>query len=810
MALLLAVTVVPQMTGAFYTPSGGKTVKKSITTTTTKVYMAPDGSSSSPFDRLTGLFGDSSNSNSVSLIPPKPPSSIPPPSANLVNNPEALFAKAKTVLNADLGVADPSLLADDANFVYIGGAPNSLGQVLSKQDYLAAAQFFGLREAFPDLDYRAHDFRIVDALEDEGKGLTVRVTARVVGTMRGQLRLRTETLEPTGRRMVCPPEAITMTFDPLSGKVVKLCAGFTMDRLVGNTRGLCGVLAAATCAGAPPSEWETYPPSVVVKRFFGRTVRQLEEPRTFVAPFPETVMISLAKGVIAAQNGIEDPDLLSDDFTYCGPVVGPLPKEEFLRVFEGFNLQGAFPDLDESYTNFRVDPYDPYRVWADLITTGTRTGQFAFNMEPTNKRVVSHPEAVSFTFDDDGFCTRLTDAAIMDPSLGNAGGLGGVYGLLYGSGSPLVDTSTRPWPQIQLRLQKTLSSPLTGVGVDEYKLSGGRKESSGVITTPPATILKPPPNMPKLDNRFEAPKAPVIPPPKISLPKVESPKVSLPKVEPPKVSPPKVEPPKISLPKIATPPPAPKVQPSKAAAPKAAPKSKAKVPISDDPADPVTEAFSTLFGTKAPASSPAKLDSSASSIKAQAEARRRELEAKKLQVEAQRLELIQQRELKLKQLEKEREAQRQAAIAKREEAQRAMEQKKVELEKLKTQRTNVAKAKQVVKEAAPGVTISLASLFGSAFGFDTSSKKNDEAETEPIKPAPVAVKADLETTVRPPKGVPVLNNWRRNFDGSITGKVSGRGGFEDGDLITTSRIANGTIKSGNLVETASGSKYFLS
>jgi hypothetical protein len=300
-------------------------------------------------ERLTGLFGggnkaaDSSsflNNSRVPGLQPKPPTSQPPMPANLLlNNPDALFAKAKTLLNADLGVADESLLADDATFVYISGAPNTLGQVLNKEDYLAAAQFFNLRETFPDLDYRAHDFRIVDSLEDEGRGLTVRVTARVVGSMRGPLRLRTETLEATGRRMVCPPEAITMTFDPITGRVTKLCAGFALDRLAGNTNGLCGVLGAAVIAGAPPSEWEIFPPSVVVKRFFSRTVRQLEEPQTFVAPFPETVMISLAKGVIAAQNGIEDPDLLSDNFSYCSPAVGPLRKEEFLRVYEGFNLQ---------------------------------------------------------------------------------------------------------------------------------------------------------------------------------------------------------------------------------------------------------------------------------------------------------------------------------------------------------------------------------------------------------------------------------------------------------------------------------------
>ena len=211
-----------------------------------------------------------------------------------------------------------------------------------------------------------------------------------------------------------------MTFDAATGKLTKLCSGFTMDRLVGNTRGLCGVMAAAVIAGKPPSEWDIYPPSVVVQRFFGRSVKQLivdpaEEP--LFAPFPESVMIQLAKGVIAADNGASAPDLLSPSFTFCGPIVGPLDKDTFVKAFGNFQLKDAFPDLDVKYTNFRVDPFDPYRVWVDVRATGTNKGPF-LGKEPTGRTVETPPEAVSFTFDDDGFCTRLTAGAVLDPSLG--------------------------------------------------------------------------------------------------------------------------------------------------------------------------------------------------------------------------------------------------------------------------------------------------------------------------------------------------------------------------------------------------------
>ena len=40
-------------------------------------------------------------------------------------------------------------------------------RVLNKDDYLAAGKFFDLRAAFPDLDYRAHDFRIDEVCIDK-------------------------------------------------------------------------------------------------------------------------------------------------------------------------------------------------------------------------------------------------------------------------------------------------------------------------------------------------------------------------------------------------------------------------------------------------------------------------------------------------------------------------------------------------------------------------------------------------------------------------------------------------------------------
>jgi hypothetical protein len=62
----------------------------------------------------------------------------------------------------------------------------------------------------------------------------------------------------------------------------------------------------------------------------------------------------------------------------------------------------------------------------------------------------------------------------------------------------------------------------------------------------------------------------------------------------------------------------------------------------------------------------------------------------------------------------------------------------------------------------------------------------------------------------PPKGVPSLMRWKKNRDGSVTGLITGSDQFDENERITTSPIRKGIIAPGNLVETKSGSKYFLS
>ena len=52
------------------------------------------------------------------------------------------------------------------------------------------------------------------------------------------------------------------------------------------------------------------------------------------------------QGVTATNFGLDDPDLLSEDFSYIEPLMGPMDKERYLKVFDEYNVRDAVPDLN--------------------------------------------------------------------------------------------------------------------------------------------------------------------------------------------------------------------------------------------------------------------------------------------------------------------------------------------------------------------------------------------------------------------------------------------------------------------------------
>lgn len=140
---------------------------------------------------------------------------------------------------------------------------------------------------------------------------------------------------------------------------------------------------------------------------------------------------------------------------------------------------------------------------------------------------------------------------------------------------------------------------------------------------------------------------------------------------------------------------------------------------------------------------------------------------------------------------------------------------------------NRAKAVRDINAARPGATITLTrerkemeakaasretksrptfSIFGGGGGSEPKAAPAPKITSRSSRSVPVPAAKKLQ---KAPRGIPSLVKWRKNFDGSITGFISGSPNFSEGEKVTTSPIAGGTISSGQVVKTGSGSRYFL-
>ena len=90
-----------------------------------------------------------------------------------------------------------------------------------------------------------------------------------------------------------------------------------------------------------------------------------------------------------------------------------------------------------NYFGFNVDPMEPNRVWFFSRGAVTHTGVLHFGamkMKPTGTSVVIPPQVLSMSFNKEGECYKLTGGYSVDRTVGNTGGLGGVFGLIHAIG----------------------------------------------------------------------------------------------------------------------------------------------------------------------------------------------------------------------------------------------------------------------------------------------------------------------------------------------------------------------------------------
>jgi hypothetical protein len=66
---------------------------------------------------------------------------------------------------------------------------------------------------------------------------------------------------------------------------------------------------------------------------------------------------------------------------------------------------------------------------------------------------VCPPQSISLTFNEEGKVTKYTGGYVMDKTVGNSGGLGGIFGPLYAIGKGLPFPEAQPYKKsLQYRI----------------------------------------------------------------------------------------------------------------------------------------------------------------------------------------------------------------------------------------------------------------------------------------------------------------------------------------------------------------------
>jgi hypothetical protein len=194
----------------------------------------------------------------------------------------------------------------------------------------------------------------------------------------------------------------------------------------------------------------------------------------------------------------------------------------------------------------------------------------------------------------------------------------------------------------------------------------------------------------------------------------------------------------------------------------------------------------------------------------QAEAQQAAAEAKRQAAEAKRQEDTARRQQQAEAQQAAAEAKRQAAEAKR---QAELERKQAAAEKARMER-EAALQKKAEQEAARNAEIKAKA---EQQRLEASKRKNEPVTSKAplisfpspslrVSPTP---KKPVQKLAKAPRGVPTIVRWRLRRDGGISGLVYGSPNFEDGERIETTKIVTDNIDNGCVVETGSGSRYFL-
>ena len=118
----------------------------------------------------------------------------------------------------------------------------------------------------------------------------------------------------------------------------------------------------------------------------------------------------------------------------------PLP----VSALRGFDLLTAFPDMNNNYHRFYVDPFEPNRVWFQTRCFATHTGDL-LGKPPTGKKLELPPQSFSMVFNEQGQVKVFNVGYVVDRTVGNTGGLGGAFGFFWATGNALPFPECEPF-----------------------------------------------------------------------------------------------------------------------------------------------------------------------------------------------------------------------------------------------------------------------------------------------------------------------------------------------------------------------------
>lgn len=188
--------------------------------------------------------------------------------ATILGNEEKLRELATNLICHELGGDDPSLLAEDFQFLFPVVGP------LTKAQFVEAFTNFKVRDAFPTASANFYNFHI-DPLEPNRIWMLSRGAYEHLGT----LCFGPTKFPATGKRVCLPPQCFSMSFDE-HGKCYKLTGGYNVDRSVGDTQGLGGMFGIVTGLGLmklPFAEGRPWKRSLLWEAFSLRVPQIIED-----------------------------------------------------------------------------------------------------------------------------------------------------------------------------------------------------------------------------------------------------------------------------------------------------------------------------------------------------------------------------------------------------------------------------------------------------------------------------------------------------------------------------------------------------